>query len=152
MGEITIQKVTPDAPEEIFAAMSQLDMLCFSDAGWSPQDFMDEAAMESGIVLAAYCGKELAGLLAGFTASDTGEILTVATTPKYRRKGIARKLMEVFFSYVPEGTESIALEVRQSNTAAAALYKSFGFEKVGVRRRFYREPVEDADIMVKRLV
>ena len=152
MKEMTIKRITKDMPQKIFEEMSALDRLCFDGECWSPQDFMDESAMEGGIVLAVYLGSELAGILAGFTASDTGEILTVATVPMYRRQGIARKLMEGFFDAVPDGTETIALEVRQSNDAAIALYKRFGCEKVGVRKRFYRCPVEDADIMVKRIV
>ena len=130
--------------------MSALDKICVGADGWSAQDFLDEAAKEGGIVLAALDGDRIIGAVAGFTASDTGEILTVATAPEYRRKGIARKLLTEFFILIPDETETIALEVRQSNTAAIALYESFGFEKAGVRKRFYRDPVEDADIMVKK--
>ena len=103
------------------------------------------------VVLAAYCGGVLAGLFAGFTASDTGEVLTLAVETSFRRKGIARKLLDAFFALVPAETETIALEVRCSNCAAISLYESFGFKKAGVRRRFYHDPIEDADIMVKSL-
>ena len=72
----------------------------------------------------------------------------MGTAPQYRRQGVARMLMEAFLAAVPDDVETIALEVRQSNTAAIALYRSFGFEKAGVRKRFYRDPVEDADVMV----
>ena len=46
-----------------------------------------------------------------------------------------------------EGAESVSLEVRPSNTAAIALYNSMGFEEVGLRKNFYRDPVEDALIL-----
>ncbi|MBO7473723.1 MAG: ribosomal protein S18-alanine N-acetyltransferase [Ruminococcus sp.] len=128
--------------------LSNLDKLCIGVDGWSAEDFRSEAEKDGGIVLAAYCGEELAGLIAGFTAADTGEILTVATAPKYRRQGAAKILMEAFLDAVPDGVETIALEVRQSNTPAIALYECFGFEMAGVRKRFYREPVEDANVMV----
>ena len=141
--------INKDSPKSIFDDLSALDKICVGADGWSAQDFLDEAAKEGGIVLAAFDGDRIIGAVAGFTASDTGEILTVATAPEYRRKGIARKLLTEFFSLIPDETETIALEVRQSNTAAIALYESFGFEKAGVRKRFYRDPVEDADIMVK---
>ena len=142
--------INKDSPKSIFDDLSALDKICVGADGWSAQDFLDEAAKEGGIVLAALDGDRIIGAVAGFTASDTGEILTVATAPEYRRKGIARKLLTEFFSLIPDETETIALEVRQSNTAAIALYESFGFEKAGVRKRFYRDPVEDADIMVKK--
>ena len=92
-----------------------------------------------------------AGVFAGFTASDTGEVLTVATAPEYRRMGAARALLGEFLANVPEEVETVALEVRQSNAAAIALYESFGFVKEGTRKRFYRDPVEDADILVKNM-
>ena len=142
--------INKDSPKSIFDDLSALDKICVGADGWSAQDFLDEAAKEGGIVLAALDGDRIIGAVAGFTASDTGEILTVATAPEYRRKGIAKALLSEFFSLIPDETETIALEVRQSNTAAIALYESFGFEKAGVRKRFYRDPVEDADIMVKK--
>ena len=128
--------------------LSALDKLCVGADGWSAEDFRSEAEKDGGIVLAAYDGDCLAGLIAGFTAADTGEILTVGTAPQYRRQGVARMLMEAFLAAVPDDVETIALEVRQSNTAAIELYKSFGFDKTGVRKRFYRDPIEDADVMV----
>ncbi len=131
-----------------YEELSALDRLCVGADGWSAEDFRSEAVKCGGIVLAAYDNDCLAGLIAGFTAADTGEILTVATAPKYRRQGVAKMLMKAFLTAVPEDVETLALEVRQSNTAAIELYKSFGFEKAGTRKRFYRNPVEDADVMV----
>ncbi|WP_303787673.1 ribosomal protein S18-alanine N-acetyltransferase [Ruminococcus flavefaciens] len=131
--------------------LSALDKLCVGKDGWSAAAFREEDGRPESIILAAYDGDTIAGMIAGFTAADTGEILTVATAPQYRRQGVARMLMESFLTAVPEDVENIALEVRQSNTAAIGLYKSFGFEKTGVRKRFYTDPAEDADVMVCRL-
>ncbi|MDO4864850.1 MAG: ribosomal protein S18-alanine N-acetyltransferase [Ruminococcus sp.] len=146
-----IIRVGSDLSADIFEAMSALDKSCFGGYGWSAKAFLDTAEREGGVVLAAFCDDVFAGLFAGFTAGDTGEVLTIATVPEQRRKGIARTLLAEFLSLVPDGVETVALEVRQSNAAAIALYESFGFVKEGVRRRFYRDPVEDADIMVKSL-
>ena len=129
--------------------LSALDKLCVGVDGWSAEDFRSEAEKNGGIVLAAYDGDCLAGMIAGFIAADTGEILTVATAPQYRRMGVARMLMEAFLAAVPDEVETVALEVRQSNTAAIELYKGFGFERAGVRKRFYSDPDEDAYIMVR---
>ena len=73
-----------------YEELSALDKLCVGAEGWSAEDFRSEAQKNGGIVLAAYDGDRLAGLIAGFTAADTGEILTVGTAPEYRRKGAAR--------------------------------------------------------------
>ncbi len=44
------------------------------------------------------------------------------------------------------------LEVRKGNTPAINLYKKFGFEKVGVRKNYYREENEDALLMSKSIL
>ena len=41
------------------------------------------------------------------------------------------------------------LEVRQSNEAAKRLYEKLGYSPIGVRKRFYEKPVEDAIVMSK---
>lgn len=151
MDNYNLKRLTSLSDKNIFDGLSALDTLCVGADGWSARDFYDEAAKDGGIVLAVLDGNKVIGAIAGFTASDTGEILTVAVAPEYRRQGIADTLMDRFFSLLPGETDNIALEVRQSNNAAISLYEKYGFEKMGVRRRFYRDPVEDADIMVKKI-
>ena len=41
----------------------------------------------------------------------------------------------------------ITLEVRQSNEAALALYRKYGFEQSGRRKNYYDNPTEDALIL-----
>jgi ribosomal-protein-alanine N-acetyltransferase len=41
----------------------------------------------------------------------------------------------------------VFLEVRESNAAAIALYKSRGFTQISVRNGYYRRPVENALVM-----
>ena len=43
--------------------------------------------------------------------------------------------------------DRIILEVRSKNEPAIQLYRTYGFEKIGVRKNFYQFPREDADIM-----
>lgn len=45
-----------------------------------------------------------------------------------------------------DGAESVLLEVRASNEAALRLYDSLGFQRVGLRRRYYADG-EDALLM-----
>ena len=46
-----------------------------------------------------------------------------------------------------ENAKCIFLEVRESNVPAISLYKKLGFEELGIRKKFYEHPVEDAIIM-----
>lgn len=80
-----------------------------------------------------------------------GELQRIAVFPSFRGRGYSRKLMETLERFAREkNTEAIILEVRVSNLAAVNLYKSCGFEIGAVRKRYYKDPVEDALIMWKR--
>ena len=80
-----------------------------------------------------------------------GEITNVSVLPAFRGQGISRKMLGRLFEEAGErGTGTFTLEVRAGNTPAIRLYESFGFKTEGIRRAFYRDPVEDALIMWKR--
>ncbi|MBR5535588.1 MAG: ribosomal protein S18-alanine N-acetyltransferase [Clostridia bacterium] len=79
---------------------------------------------------------------------DEGQIISVATDPRYRGKGFAKKLFhEVIKSAKENGITFFTLEVRSNNTSAIALYKSLGFKEVGLRKNYYQNPVCDALLM-----
>ena len=77
-----------------------------------------------------------------------GEITNVAVTRKMRKKGCGRELLLRMQQWADEhGIDRIILEVRSGNEPAIHLYRTCGFEKIGVRKNFYQFPREDADIM-----
>lgn len=77
-----------------------------------------------------------------------GQITNIAVHPDYRGKGIGKKLMESLISSLKEeNCIAITLEVRESNEVAKNLYKSFGFLSEGIRKNFYEDNKEDANIM-----
>jgi [ribosomal protein S18]-alanine N-acetyltransferase len=79
---------------------------------------------------------------------DQGELANVAVRPDFARQGYARRLLDEMFAFAKErGVESVYLEVRASNGGAADLYRSFGFTEVGLRKKYYDEPKEDAVVM-----
>lgn len=83
---------------------------------------------------------------------DEGQITNVAVDEAHRRHGLARRIVYALSDYGKErGIKEIFLEVRHSNAAAQALYRSCGFENVGERRHFYKNPPEDALLMRKIL-
>ena len=43
------------------------------------------------------------------------------------------------------------LEVRESNCKAISLYDKLNFEKVGLRKNYYKNPTENAVLMTKYL-
>jgi ribosomal-protein-alanine N-acetyltransferase len=89
------------------------------------------------------------GSVAGFlVVRENGpgewEILNLAVAPEYRRRGIARKLVESFQTSV---NGCVFLEVRESNDAARKFYNSMGFQEVSRRHEYYKTPPEAAIVM-----
>ena len=83
---------------------------------------------------------------------DEGYISNVAVSPKHRRQGIADAMLTYLTEAARERDLSfLTLEVRRSNAPAIALYEKNGFEKVGIRKKYYEKPTEDAIIMTKLL-
>ena len=96
------------------------------------------------------------GVTAGFIGAsltfDTADITNVAVLPAFRRRGIARALLEKMAARLTEnGAREILLEVRKSGEAAISLYREAGFIEISVRRGYYRDPTEDALIMRRAL-
>lgn len=102
----------------------------------------DGAGREGGAELLGY-----AGLWFGDGAGDA-DLLTVATLPAARRRGIATAMITHLLRRARRaGCAAVLLEVRASNAGAQALYRRLGFVPVGRRRRYYLAPVEDALVM-----
>ena len=146
-----IRRITAGADNAVYSRLSQIDKECVGAEGWSEGSFRSECEKDCGIVLAAYSGGDIAGLLSGYFASGEGDITSVAVSRDHRRKGIADRLLEEFETLLPADTESIFLEVRQSNQPAVSLYEKHGYKRISVRKRFYSDPTEDAIVMQKRL-
>lgn len=71
------------------------------------------------------------------------EIENVVVAPQHRNRGVASGLIRELLERA-EGITSVLLEVRESNIAARRLYAKMGFSEQGLRRNYYRDPVEDA--------
>ena len=117
---------------------------------WSEQAFRESLGLEHTILLAAIQDGQAAGYCVCYQSFEEGEITNVAVKKELRGQGIAGKLLEKLCSYGKErGLERYILEVRAGNEPAIHLYERSGFTRVGIRKGFYEQPVEDAVIMVK---
>ena len=119
--------------------------------GWSAESFRSEAEKETGHVLYVMDSERVIALLSGYHAVGEGDITSVAVHPEYRRRGLAEKLINAFERSLPDDTESIFLEVRESNAPAIALYEKCGFVRLAIRKNFYDSPRENAVVMEKKL-
>jgi [ribosomal protein S18]-alanine N-acetyltransferase len=123
-------------------------------AGWPPTAFEKELATNA---MARYLLLERVGGMAraeaiGFAGLwlmvDQAHIVTVAVHPDERRRNYGSLLVHAMLLLAREsGMDEATLEVRQSNDAARALYRRYGFHEVGSRKRYYPDNGEDAVIM-----
>lgn len=83
---------------------------------------------------------------------DQGELANIAVAESHRGRGLGRRLLDQVMDRArQQGVESLYLEVRVSNVAAIELYRAAGFKDVGLRKKYYDKPAEDALIMVAQL-
>jgi ribosomal-protein-alanine N-acetyltransferase len=78
------------------------------------------------------------------------ELSKLAVHPDYQRRGLASTLLERVFRHAQaRGCRHCYLEVRSRNSNAIAFYIKHGFSVCGVRKRYYRDPADDALLMVR---
>lgn len=97
-------------------------------------------------------GDGIAGFLDFWHVQGEVQIMNVAVLPELRRRGYAAALLEDALRLAAQAGASFAvLEVRPSNDAAIALYARHGFDRLGVRPRYYSDNQEDALVMGRGL-
>ena len=120
-------------------AVAAIEQATFSDP-WSSAMIRDELqnTMARWFVL-EYAG-EVAGYVAALNICGEVHITNVAVLPQYRRRGLARLLMERAVEYARAANAfCMTLEVRQSNRAAIALYEGLGFRATELRENYYED-------------
>lgn len=103
--------------------------------------------------------EDLDGTVTAFAILSTGggdaHVLDIAVAPAFRRRGLARWLMdELLVAAQARDCDQLFLEVRAGNEPALTLYRDLGFAEVALRRGYYPLPGggrEDAIIMARAL-
>ncbi|TNC73020.1 GNAT family N-acetyltransferase [Rubellimicrobium roseum] len=119
--------MTPEALARLHAAAFD------SDRPWSAAEFASLLGLPGTVLL----GDDRAFLL-GRVTLDEAEVLTVATDPAHRRRGLAAALLARFEAEArTRGAERAFLEVAEDNAPARALYANRGYAQVGRRPGYY---------------
>lgn len=136
-------------------ALAALEAACFTHP-WTEAQMAEEvvAPPPGGVlVLEGTPGAEGGGLRAYCAfrlVLDEMHVMNVAVAPGARRRGLARWLLRFAMAKAARaGARRALLELRAGNRAALTLYESLGFRRLGVRRAYYRAPVEDALTLVR---
>jgi ribosomal-protein-alanine N-acetyltransferase len=142
--KFTIRRMTvEDVP-----AVIDLDRKSFS-LPWPERSFRFEVTDNpaSRCWVAELDGK-VAGMAVIWLLGDEAHVATIATHPDFRRQGIGQRLLaHALRQLIDEGARSSFLEVRESNLTAQEMYRKFGYEETGRRRRYYKDNDEDAILM-----
>jgi ribosomal-protein-alanine N-acetyltransferase len=129
-------------------AVVELDQKSFS-LPWPERSFRFELTDNpASRCWVAEVDEKIVGMIVVWLIVDEAHVATIATHPDFRREGIAKKLLaHALRKLIEQGARSSFLEVRESNLAAQELYRKFGYEETGRRRRYYKDNDEDAILM-----
>ena len=121
---------------------------------WSRGNFMDTlaAGYQTQVLL---CGDEVIGYYVAMLGVDEAHLLNLTVAPAFQRQGWAHVLLDALGLWArARGAQWLWLEVRMSNLRAQKIYAAHGFQRVGVRKRYYPAAAgtrEDALVMSLRL-
>jgi ribosomal-protein-alanine N-acetyltransferase len=94
---------------------------------------------------------EIVGYAGLAAAGDQADVQTIAVTAGHQGTGVGGALLtELLAEAARRRAETVFLEVRADNPRARAVYERFGFEEIGVRRRYYDDGT-DAIMMMRKL-
>ena len=132
------------------SAIAEAEKEIFSDP-WGEKDILGYITSDTGMCFSALTvGGELIAYVIGRLIAPEGEIYRIAVREKYRRRGIGYRLLDYSVKTSKgKGLETLFLEVRSQNKAAIKLYEAYGFRRSGIRKNYYKNPTDDAILMLR---
>jgi [ribosomal protein S18]-alanine N-acetyltransferase len=119
---------------------------------WTEASIRESAGWRGVVALVSESEGKVTGFIFGRRVEDEAEILNLAVSPASRRKGDGGALLKAALDeFQSRQVNSVFLEVRESNETGIAFYLKHGFSKRDIRRDYYRDPVESAIVMEKKL-
>ncbi len=124
------------------------------DSPWSAYAFHTEldagghylvARPDDGEEVIGYAGLAVVGRRGDYETS----IHTIGVEPAWQGKGVGKELLTALLIRADELNAPVFLEVRTDNEVAITLYERTGFERVGLRKRYYQPSGADAYTMVR---
>ena len=130
--------------------IADLEKECFQDP-WSETILAETIQSPLDVVWICCQEKEILAYCDLRIFAGEGELMRIAVRKDRRRQGFAKQLMDAMLSdSVAQGCTEWILEVRESNQSALKLYEFYGFEQEGIRKDYYKYPIENAVLMRRR--
>jgi ribosomal-protein-alanine acetyltransferase len=115
---------------------------------WSVQAYLTELTNPNAVYLVAMIGEEIVGYGGLWVIMDEAHVTTIAVAPNYRGQRIGERLLvEMLLEAQRKGATRATLEVRSTNEPARRLYEKYGFVFVAIRKGYYQDNNENADIL-----
>lgn len=141
--------VLRDAVPDDFARLAAIDRQS-NYSSWTETAFAASFA-NAQILLISCHPSEADGFVVFRVHADESEILNIAVSVEARGRGLGARLLDAALLRAGAmGASACFLEVRESNLAAIALYRSRGFEAIARRSRYYRATHGREDAIVMR--
>lgn len=136
-------------------AIAELELVLFGVGAWNEAIIRQELAAPARtyrVDVSEHSPDVIRGYGGLWCADRDAELMTLGVAPKWRRRGVARRLLgELIAAAAAQSARRMLLEVRVDNDAAIALYRSFGFQRIGFRRGYYQPENVDAYTMAARI-
>jgi ribosomal-protein-alanine N-acetyltransferase len=145
---LRIRPLTVGRLDEVLA----IERVAFSDP-WSREMFRGELMIGGG-TYARFAERDgvLVGYLCAVMVADEAHVGNLAVDPTERRQGVAQLLLDDLFDAArSRGARRVTLEVRESNENARKFYYKNEFIDIAIRKNYYRNPTEDAIVMLRTL-
>ncbi|MBB4686397.1 ribosomal protein S18-alanine N-acetyltransferase [Amycolatopsis jiangsuensis] len=137
------------------AKCAEIEKVLFpGDDPWSSRAFQSEldqgyyyvaARSDDGAELLGYAGLAVVGRRGDYEA----EVHTIGVVPHAQGQGIGKALLRALLTQADEVSAQVFLEVRTDNDPAVRLYEAHGFQKLGIRKRYYQPSGADAFTMAR---
>ena len=103
-------------------------------------------------VVVAEESRAVLGWCAVLLVAGEAELLKIAVSEECRKQGVAFFLLsDVLEKMAEQDVQDVFLEVRATNIPAICLYKKMGFQQVGKRPKYYKNPPDDALIYARHI-
>mgnify|MGYP001351307913 CR=1 FL=1 len=149
-GGVRLRQMTRDD----LPAVMVLERTLFPEDAWTEEMLLgelDDQPRTRHYVVAEEADGSLVGYAGLAAAGGQADVQTIGVLPGRQGEGLGAALLtELLDEAGRRGSDEVFLEVRADNDRARRLYERFGFERVGIRRKYYQPSGVDAIVMRRR--
>src|SRR5690606_3636693 len=147
-------------PQALIRMMQPTDLKAIAEVERAAYDYPWSLGIFRDCLLAGYycIALEIDGVVSGYSimsiAAAEAHVLNLCVHPRMQHRGFGPRLLTTLLDKAKgAGVDKVFLEVRPSNAHALSLYRSVGFEEIGMRPAYYqaRWGREDAVILAAML-